>query len=154
MFEPLQSMYCRPGFLLRRAHQISAAVFEAHCAALGLTQAQYGTLSVLANAPGLDQTRLARALAFDKVTVLRVIRGLSERGLVRRTTPEQNRRQLSLELTDEGWALLRSAQPLAAAAHRQLTGTLDTNETKQLVGLLQKLNNGLADSARAPFQPL
>ena len=147
-------MYARPGFLLRRAHQISAAVFESHCAAVGLTQAQYGTMTVLASCPGLDQTRLARALAFDKVTVLRVIRGLSERGLVRRAASTQSRRQLALELTDEGWELLMCAKPLAAAAHQQLTAPLDAEEKKELVRLLQKLNSGLADSARAPFQPL
>lgn len=154
VFERLQQMYARPGFLLRRAHQISAAVFESHCAAVGLTQAQYGTMTVLASFPGLDQTRLARALAFDKVTVLRVIRGLSERGLVRRAASTQSRRQLALELTDEGRELLMCAKPLAAAAHQQLTAPLDAAEKKELVRLLQKLNSGLADSARAPFQPL
>jgi len=154
LFEPLQPMYARPGFLLRRAHQISAAVFESHCAALGLTQAQYGTMTVLANAPGVDQTRLARALAFDKVTVLRVIRGLVDRGLVRRATSVLSRRQLALELTDQGWTVLNAAQSMASAAHQQLVGPLDAKEAKELVRLLQKLNSGLVDSARAPFQPL
>lgn len=154
LLEPLQQMYVRPGFLLRRAHQISAAIFESNCQALGLTQAQYGTMSVLANAPGLDQTRLARALAFDKVTVLRVIRGLSDRGLVRRSPSMSNRRQLALELTDEGWAVLDRAQPLVAAAYAQLTSPLDTGEKNELVRLLLKLNQSLDVSARAPFQPL
>jgi DNA-binding MarR family transcriptional regulator len=154
LFQRLQPMYARPGFLLRRAHQISAAVFEFHTAALGLTQAQYGTMTVLANEPGLDQTRLARALAFDKVTVLRVVRGLSDRGLVRRAPSVQSRRQLALDLTEQGWAVLNAAQSLAGAAHQQLVGPLDAKEAKELVRLLQKLNSGLADSARAPFQPL
>src|SRR5690606_20678335 len=72
----LDELYQRPGFLLRRTHQISAAVFESACAEVGLTPAQYGVLTVLAAEPGLDQTRLARALAFDKVTVMRVLKGL------------------------------------------------------------------------------
>ena len=72
----LKDLYQRPGFLLRRTHQISAAVFENACASVGLTPAQYGVLTVLSSEPGLDQTRLARALAFDKVTVMRVCKGL------------------------------------------------------------------------------
>ena len=72
----LSDMYQRPGFLLRRAHQISAAVFESACAEVGLTQAQYGVLMVVQSAPDIDQSSLARALAFDKVTVLRVLQGL------------------------------------------------------------------------------
>jgi hypothetical protein len=43
----LARLYARPGFLLRRAHQISAAVFEDACRDLGLTPAQFGVLTVL-----------------------------------------------------------------------------------------------------------
>ena len=67
------------GFLLRRAHQISAAVFEDACKELGLTPAQFGVLTVLQAHPGMGQSSLARALGFDKVTVLRVLRGLEAR---------------------------------------------------------------------------
>ena len=38
----LARLYARPGFLLRRAHQISSAVFEDACKGLALTPAQFG----------------------------------------------------------------------------------------------------------------
>ena len=95
----LKDLYQRPGFLLRRTHQISAAVFENACASVGLTPAQYGVLTVLSSEPGLDQTRLARALAFDKVTVMRVCKGLEERGLIERRIAEIFGR-LGYELAD------------------------------------------------------
>ena len=98
----LKDLYQRPGFLLRRTHQISAAVFENACASVGLTPAQYGVLTVLAIEPGLDQTRLARALAFDKVTVMRVCKGLEERGLIERRMSEHSRRQMAVVLTPAG----------------------------------------------------
>ena len=84
----LARLYARPGFLLRRVHQISAAVFEDECRAVGLTPAQFGVMTVLRATPGLDQSSLARALGFDKVTVLRVLRGLESRGLVARLAPK------------------------------------------------------------------
>ena len=77
----IQDLYQRPGFLLRRAHQISASIFEHACADLALTPAQYGVLCVMAEQPGIDQSSLARALAFDKVTVLRVLKGLQDPGI-------------------------------------------------------------------------
>ena len=80
----LSRLYVRPGFLLRRAHQISAAVFEDECRELALTPAQFGVLTVVKAHPGLGQSSLARARGFDKVTVLRVLRGLETRGLVAR----------------------------------------------------------------------
>ncbi|NIC42528.1 MarR family winged helix-turn-helix transcriptional regulator [Aquabacterium sp. A08] len=152
--ETLAQLYARPGFLLRRAHQISAAVFEDACAPLGLTQAQYGAMTVLAAAPGLDQTRLARALAFDKVTALRVLRGLQARGLVERAPVPGNARQLAVQLTVAGHDTLAQAQQAAQAAYQRLLQPLAPPQQQQLVQLLAQLTDGLAHAARAPFVPL
>lgn len=147
---PLE-LYQRPGFLLRRMHQIAAAVFENACADLGLTTAQYGVLIIVNSEPGIDQTRLASALAFDKVTVMRVLRGLEERGLVERVA---SGRQKTLALTPAGQHLLAQARDRADVASTRLMSPLDSAEQAQLIRLLQTLANGLADDARAPFVPL
>lgn len=152
--ETLVQLYARPGFLLRRAHQISAAVFEDACAPLALTQAQYGAMTVLAAAPGLDQTRLARALAYDKVTVMRVLRGLQARGLVERAPVPGNARQLAVQLSVAGHDLLAQAQAAAQAAYQRLLQPLVPEQQRQLVQLLTLLTDGLAHEARAPFVPL
>ncbi len=144
-------LYQRPGFLLRRAHQISAAVFESACAGLGLTPAQYGVLRLLAEEPGIDQTRLARALAFDKVTVMRVLRGLEDRGLVERRACG---RLKTVCLSDAGHATLAAARAPAEAAYQRLMSPLSAAQREQLVVLLTTLTDGLADEARAPFVPL
>ena len=62
-FYNLSLLYAGPGFLLRRAHQISAAVFEDECKSVALTPAQFGVLNVLHASPGLDQSSLGRALS-------------------------------------------------------------------------------------------
>jgi len=150
---PLARLYARPGFLLRRAHQISAAVFEDACRGLELTPAQFGVLTVLQAHPGLGQSSLARALGFDKVTVLRVLRGLQARGLVRRVPAEDNRRNVSVTLTAEGAELLQLAQKPAEKAYRRLMEPLDRGQQEQLLALLQLLTGGLEDEARAAFVP-
>ena len=71
-------------------------------ASVGLTPAQFGVLTVLQAHPGLGQSSLARALGFDKVTVLRVLRGLQARGLVARGPADDNKRNVSVALTAEG----------------------------------------------------
>jgi len=150
----LRDMYQRPGFLLRRAHQISAAVFDAACAELGLTQAQYGALVVLATEPQIDQTRLARALGFDKVTVLRVLRGLEERGLVLRRPSATSRKHLAIVLTPAGRGLLKRAQTPVHAAYEQLMAPLSPQQRDQFIDMLQTLTEQLGDAAKAPFVPL
>ncbi len=150
----LSDMYQRPGFLLRRAHQISAAVFENACTEVGLTQAQYGVLTVLHSAPDIDQSRLARALAFDKVTVLRVLRGLEDRGLITRVVSAENRRQMAVRLSAQGQRLLKKTELPVRLAYQQLMAPLSQKESQQLIDLLLRLTNELQDEARAPFVPL
>lgn len=149
----LSQLYARPGFLLRRAHQISAAVFEDECKSLALTPAQFGVLSVLHACPGLDQSSLGRALGFDKVTVMRVMRGLETRGLIIRTFAPANRRNLSITLTDSGLALLVATREPAELAYNRLMAPLNAEQREQLVSLLQLLTSGLENEARAAFVP-
>lgn len=149
----LLRLYARPGFLLRRAHQISAAVFEDECREVGLTPAQFGVLTVLSAQPGLGQSSLARALGFDKVTVLRVLRGLESRGLVARTPAPDNKRNISASLTCAGEQLLAQAQKPAEAAYRRLLAPLDQQQQCQLLQLLQLLTGELENDARAAFVP-
>ena len=150
----LARLYARPGFLLRRAHQISAAVFEDACRELGLTPAQFGVLTVLQAHPGLGQSSLARALGFDKVTVLRVLRGLQARGLVTREPAANNRRNVSVALTAAGAQVLQQAQKPAEKAYKRLMGPLDRQQQEQLLELLQLLTGELEDEARAAFVPV
>ena len=149
----LARLYTRPGFLLRRAHQISAAVFEDECRSVGLTPAQFGVLTVLASAPGLDQSSLARALGFDKVTVLRVLRGLQERGLVHRAAALTSKRSMAVMLSPEGEALLQLAEKPAERAYERLMAPLSEEQQTQLMLLLMQLTQGLEDRARAAFVP-
>lgn len=149
----LSRLYARPGFLLRRAHQISAAVFEDACRDLALTPAQFGVLTVLQAHPGLGQSNLARALGFDKVTVLRVLRGLEGRGLVTRGPAGENRRNVFVSLTDAGERLLQQAQKPAEKAYRRLMAPLAREQQEQLLHLLQLLTGELEDEARAAFVP-
>jgi MarR family transcriptional regulator, lower aerobic nicotinate degradation pathway regulator len=151
--QSLARLYARPGFLLRRAHQISAAVFEDECRSVGLTPAQFGVLTVLQASPGLDQSSLARALGFDKVTVLRVLRGLEARGLTDRSRTEGNKRSWSVALSAEGEKLLKQAQKPAERAYSRLMKPLSLEQQAQLVQLLMELTQGLEDQARAAFVP-
>lgn len=128
-------------------------MFEDECHSVGLTPAQFGVLTVLQASPGLDQTSLARALGFDKVTVLRVLRGLQGRGLANRTRLAGNKRSMSVTLTPEGEKLLKQSQKPAERAYNRLMKPLSAEQQAQLVLLLMELTQGLEDRARAAFVP-
>lgn len=125
-------------------------MFEEECCGIGLTPAQFGVLTVLQSAPGLDQSSLARALGFDKVTMLR---GLEERGLVLRSPAPKSRRNLAVVLSPDGYKLLKQAQKPAERAYERLMTPLSAEQQLQLVALLQQLTEGLEEHARAAFVP-
>ena len=147
------TLYRRPGFLLRRAHQLSVGLFEQECQALKLTPPQFGILHMLMHSDAMDQARLARGLGLDKVTVLHVVRGLEARGWLTRQASVTDRRKWALTLSEEGKSVYLQAQALAHQASEQLLSPLNTEEQQQLTLLLEKLCQGLEAKARTPFDP-
>jgi DNA-binding MarR family transcriptional regulator len=151
--ELLQWLYMRPGFLLRRAHQLSVGLFEEQCRDLSLTPPQYGVLTILAHAGGCDQATVARALGFDRVTTLRIVRGLQTRGLVAREPCVTDGRRLQLTLTADGAATLARGRKLAAQVTERLMAPFEGDEREQFQRLLHKLCAGLEPQARTPLLP-
>jgi len=151
---PPQQIYQRPGFLLRRAHQLSVGLFEQHCGEFGLTPLQYGVLSVLSYAEDIDQVTLSKALGHDKVTILHVVRGLEQRGLLTREAAADDRRRMVIGLTAEGGALIRQATAGAAQAYERLLSPLKPLEQARLLDYLDRLCDGLEHHARAPMVKL
>jgi DNA-binding MarR family transcriptional regulator len=149
----LDLLYLRPGFLLRRAHQLSVGLFEEGCRELSLTPPQYGVLTIVEHAGGCDQATVARALGFDRVTTLRIVRGLQTRGLVARQPCMTDSRRLQLTLTAEGVATLTRGRKLAAGVTERLMAPLAGDEREQFRHLLRKLCAGLEPQARTKLMP-
>lgn len=151
--ELLQRLYLRPGFLLRRAHQLSVGIFEEECRAVGLTPSQYGVLTVLDFAGASDQSTVARALGFDRVTTMRVVRGLEARGLLRRAAAADLGSRRKLTLTADGQQTLAAGRVQAEHISSRLLSPLRVDEQAQLLRLLRKLCAGLEHGARTRVVP-
>ncbi|WPG41138.1 MarR family transcriptional regulator [Variovorax sp. EBFNA2] len=147
-------LYGRPGFLLRRAHQISVSIFEETCSPLALTPGQFSVLAVLRADPTLDQSSVARAIGLDKVTVSLLLRGLEARGLVHRRPDLKNRRRRVLTLTPQGQDLMRRSRGPTDAAYERLMAPFDAQQRASLLQLLQQLVSTLEPCSRAPLLPL
>jgi DNA-binding MarR family transcriptional regulator len=135
----LQELYRRPGFMVRRCHQIAVAIFADECRALDLTTTQYGILYVLSRHPGIDQISLARLLGLDRSTTGMVVGRLEERQLLRRTVDARDKRKRLLVLAPAGEKLLVSAQPVVQRAQERLMAPFSPDERHVLIGLLDRL---------------
>src|ERR1700754_1382250 len=107
MTDNATALWARPGFLVRRLHQISVAIFLDEMASLEITPVQYGALMIVAAMPNIDQSTLAAELGVDRANAGDVLIRLSKAGYITRTPSRQDRRFIQINLTAKGTALLR-----------------------------------------------
>lgn len=128
-----------PGHLIRRAHQISVAAFNAQLAAADVTPVQFAILNALQNTPGVDQITLAKRVAFDPATSGSVIGRLESKGWVERRADDVDRRRKLLVLTPEGLQALAGMQSAVAAVQVDILSPLTPPEQAQFMRLLSQL---------------
>lgn len=141
----------RPGFLLRRAHQISVAIFNREVAALGITTTQYGALVVLRFCEGLDQIDLAAKVGIDRTTAALVVRKLAEKGLVVRIDDVRDRRRKIIVLTARGERMLESLRAPAEAAKLRALSVFTPTDAAAFLELLGRISETFNDQTRAPL---
>jgi DNA-binding MarR family transcriptional regulator len=149
--DPWRALAARPGFLIRRLHQIHLALFAEECAAFSVTPVQFSLMSVLVAQPGLDQAALAFALGVDRATTANVVARLEKRRLLRRRPGTTDKRVKHAELTAAGHRLLERIDPHARRAHARTLEALRPAERAQFVALLRRLVSGGNAHGRAPM---
>jgi MarR family transcriptional regulator, lower aerobic nicotinate degradation pathway regulator len=143
----------RPGFLIRRLHQIHVALFQEACGRFEVTPLQYSLLSALAVRGTADQTTLAADIALDRTTTTGALKRLAARNLVERPVNGDDRRARVCKLTPAGAALLAEIETSARAAHVATLGNLTKVEQARFIAMMQRIVEGHInrDSAAALF---
>jgi DNA-binding MarR family transcriptional regulator len=151
--DPLEELYGRPGFMIRRAHQIGVALFLEETGELRITTTQYGILYLLKHRPDLDQISVAKLLGLDRSTTGMVLKKLETAGLIGRSIGVSDRRRRSLRLTRAGEKMLeRLAEPARRVRARQLAA-FEPHERTLFLQLLEKFTGSFNGSTRVPLLP-
>ncbi|MCY4615506.1 MAG: MarR family transcriptional regulator [Chloroflexi bacterium] len=121
---------------LRRAVQTTIrAQTEPH----GLTVEDFGVLNALrARGPG-SVRQVARALNYDPTRVSRCAFRLTEEGLLNSERSSQDRRIVTLSLTDRGEALVREMNTGVEDAYRQLLVGSTADDIDGFVNTIQRI---------------
>lgn len=145
-------LWRRPGYLIRRLHQVHYALFFEECEAFGITPVQYGLLTILSTNPNSDQVTLGHALGIDRTNVADVLRRLARRGLIVRDRSKVDRRAVVAKLTKSGEALVADMHPAMARAQERLLAVLDTAERDAFFNTIMKLLEANNKYGRAPLE--
>jgi DNA-binding MarR family transcriptional regulator len=148
-----RGIWDRPGFLVRRLHQIHVALFLEQVADGEVTPIQYGLLSILSMNPGIDQFTLGEELGLDRANVAGILKRLEARGWVRRVVDADNRRRKLCLVTPRGEAFLKAHHPQMQQSQRMLLAPLSAAEREQFIDLLTRLVEGNNDSGRTALRP-
>jgi MarR family transcriptional repressor of emrRAB len=132
-----------PAVLVRLIKHIHKRVHDDANALLkpwGINHPEYNLLMMLYGTDGytLNPSQLAEAANEKAANITRLTNGLCDRGLIKRTASDDDRRKIALTLTKTGIAMIESFLPdICDLLERQATG-LQPRETVQLEKLLKK----------------
>ncbi len=144
--QAMEDLYGMPGHLIRRAQQISTALFTDECAAFDLTSVQFAALHAINLHPGVDATRLSALIAFDRSTIGDVLDRMEHKGWIRRSPAPGDRRVKLIELTPDGGRLLRRVAPAVRRVQDRILAPLapvDRDSFVRLLAQLADVYNGL-----------
>lgn len=122
--------------------------FEKHVQRpLGLTWAGFRILNVLWVFGGSSQQEITRLSGTSRASISSALATLENRGLVARRRADEDRRQLIVELTDDGFKALQKAIAGQSARERAWTAVLRDDQLSELVHLLRTLVNQVTPPA-------
>jgi DNA-binding MarR family transcriptional regulator len=136
---PKELLWRRPGFLVRRLHQIHVAMFLEECASHCVTPMQYAVLTTLAVLPGLDQVSIGNEVGLDRTTTADIVRRLEENGLVTRTVHPADKRARQVFLSAAGKQRVAEMYDSMARAQERLLEPLKPAERAMFMQLLSTL---------------
>jgi DNA-binding MarR family transcriptional regulator len=111
-------------FLVRQAWLGMRAAIDRALAEHSLSVAQYATLLVLSEQPGLSIAEVARVESITRQSANELITGMVADGLVSRESHPSDRRRQRIFLTDQGRARLEVARPAVVARERRMEAAL------------------------------
>jgi DNA-binding MarR family transcriptional regulator len=137
--EPRLPLWSRPGYLVRRLHQIHCALFLEECKAWRLTPVQYGLLTALSFRGELDQGSLAEELGLDRTTAAEVLARLEKRALVTRKPNPRDRRARLAKITRKGRATTAAMFSGMQRAQDRMCAPLSQKERDVFMATLVRL---------------
>lgn len=126
-----------PIHLLHRAGQCASDIFQGEMASGDLTPRQYAVLVAVSQNEGVSQTHLVEKTGVDRSTLADIVRRMLKKGLLQRRRTKEDARAYAVKLTEEGWRVLKAADPLARRVDDKILAVLPGQQRERF---LQDLN--------------
>jgi DNA-binding MarR family transcriptional regulator len=126
-------------FLVRHAWLSMRTVVAGALGEHGLSVAQYGTLLIVEEQPGVTVAEIARKVGSARQSANELLTGLERAGLVERRSHPRDRRAQQIFLTDAGQERLAAATPAVQEAEGQLESEFSAADRTAVRGWLTRM---------------
>ena len=105
----------------------------------GITRREWRLIATLASRGELSSSQLAGHAQLDRARTSKAVGSMQAKGLLSRTRPAGDRRQVLLGLTERGQALYDELYPLVSRINAELMAALDADSAVRLDDALRRL---------------
>lgn len=130
------------GYLLKHAHLQLTAATTAALEPFGVDSRALGVLRVIASRESTSQQEVAGLLGVDRTTMVSLLDGLQDAGIVARVPSAQDRRRNVVTMTDRGRELFEQASAVERDAEEAYLAGLDSRDRQRLRESLHRLVTG------------
>lgn len=128
-----------PLHLLHRAGQCAAEVFQTELGSGDITPRQFAVLVTVSQNEGLSQTHLVDRTGIDRSTLADIVRRMLKKGLLQRRRTREDARAYAVKLTEEGWRVLKSVEPLSRRVDERILASLPAGQRDRLLSDLNAI---------------
>lgn len=126
-------LFARPGFLIRRLHQLHGSLFLEETRDFNITPVQYSLMTALARKGEIDQITLALEIGLERTSVAEVLPRLEARGLLTRRQRPDDKRVKLVKLTRKGRTLVDKMEPAVERAHLRTVEAIPEHERERFL---------------------
>lgn len=127
------------GYCLVKTGQLLKALLDQDLQQLKITTPEFSTLRIADLSGPTSQIDIGRYLGMDRASVVKLIDGLEQKGLVHRISSKDDRRVKLIGLTPKGKPFLTKAIAIRDECERKFLSLLSTRERESLRKLVSKL---------------
>lgn len=133
-------------YLLAVSSEAASAQFHQVVRSRGLRVPEWRVMACLHDQNGLMTTKLAEFAMAEQSRLTRIIDQMDAKGLVERRSGKDDRRKVTIHLTDKGHKLASELVNLAKEHERKLLGVLEDTDASRIKPALQALLEKLGKS--------
>jgi DNA-binding MarR family transcriptional regulator len=135
----------RLGYLLKHAQAAHQAAIDAALARFGISGREHALLLLLDDEGPRPQQRLAERLGADRTTMVALVDGLEEKGLVERRRHPEDRRAYEVHLTAKGRRVCERASVAAEEVDAKMLAAVPPGDRRRVKEALRHVIDAGAD---------